>query len=79
MAIAKHEQHEREGEIFSLRHEPGLQRLRQWLFDQQQILNARWPDAAGEELTRLQGEAKMIQKQLKLLDKGPTIKPEAIK
>ena len=75
--IAKKEQHEQEREIYQARHEAGLQSLRAWLFRRRDEIAESWMELTGEELSRLQGEAKLIKKQLKMIDVGPTIKGDA--
>lgn len=79
MAISKEAQYECEVAVFANRHEQGLQNLRKWLFDKQAEINTKWMDLAGDDLLKMQGEAKLIQRQLKLIDSGPTIKQEAVK
>ncbi len=78
MAIVKQEQYECEVAIFAHRHEASAVKWRQWLLAYQADLNSKWPDATGDDLMKLQGEAKLIQRQLKMLEKGPTIKQEAV-
>ena len=72
--IVKPEQHEQELTIFACRHEVGLQALREWLFARRDDINKNWPGMLGEELVRLQGEAKTVAKLIRLIDLGPSVK-----
>ncbi len=74
--IAHQERHETEQAIFVCRSDAGLQHMRAWLYAERDMINDQWPGVEGEELVRLQGEAKIVKRQIKLLDKGPTIKGE---
>ena len=74
MAISKSERYEQESAIFQYRTEAGLQKLREWLFTRRDVINDKWMELEGDELIRWQGEAKLIKRQIKLLDQGPTIK-----
>ena len=76
MSIAKQEQHEHETAIFSYRTEAGLQSMRSWLYARRDALNKLWPLIEGDSLTRLQGEARVVNKQIELIDVGPRIKGE---
>ena len=77
MAGNKQEQYKSELDIFQLRHESGLQTMRTWLFAKRDKLNVQWIDSVGDELLRLQGEAKLVQKQIRMIDEGPTNKETA--
>jgi len=37
-------------------------------------LNRRWPDATGDDLTRMQGEARAVRRMKKIIVEGPVIK-----
>ena len=77
MALSNPEKHALELGIFQLRSEAGMQKFREWLLNRQSYLNSQWPSAVGDELLQMQGEAKLLQKQLKLLENGPTFKEAA--
>lgn len=74
MPVSKAERYEQEATIFACRTEAGLLKLRDWLYARRDEINERWMDLAGEELIKVQGEAKLLKRQIKLLDQGPTIK-----
>lgn len=79
MELSKNEQYELEIAVHHNRGDLGIIKLRQLLILRREYLNARWFNISDvDELRIMQGEAKAIASQLKLLDKGPTIKPEAI-
>ena len=73
MNIARQEEHENELAIFLSRHEGGLQALRAWLFMRRDKINGDWPVQVGDDLIRLQGEAKTVARLIKLIDIGPSI------
>lgn len=77
MAINKPEQYDMERTIFACRGESGLQSMRSWLYARRDKINEQWITADGDDLSRLQGEAKAVQKQIKLIDEGPTTKEAA--
>ena len=64
-----------ERQIFEMGHEGGVRALREWVFWYQGKINREWPGAVGEDLVRLQGEAKLAAKLIKLIDVGPSVKP----
>lgn len=74
MAIAKEAQHQNEVALHQLRFEGGVQAARAWLIERQAEIHLRWPDMTGDDLMRMQGEAKLIARLLRLIDHGPTIK-----
>lgn len=76
MSTAKQDQYDNEVAVFQYRAEAGLQALRAWLFARREGINKLWPTLEGESLTRLQGEAKLINRQIELIDAGPRIKGE---
>jgi hypothetical protein len=76
MTISKPERYELEIKIFEVRGEIGIQAIRDWLFTEQMRLNGRWPSLLDEELTQAQGAAALIQRLIKLIDVGPTMKTE---
>ena len=71
--LSKEERFKQEHTIFQSRADLGLQTLRTWLYDRQAEINLKWPGMAGEDLIRLQGEAGLIARLIKMVDKGPTI------
>ena len=73
--IAKAEQHEQEARIHACRSEAGLAAMYAWLCTRRDALNAKWPTAVGEELLQMQGEARVLAKQIRLIEQGPSIKP----
>ena len=77
MAISKSEQHAQEVAIFQYRAEAGLQKMREWLFARRDAINEQWMELIGDELLQMQGEAKLVKRQIKLLDQGPIIKETA--
>jgi len=74
MSVIKAEQHKTELDIFMCRNEPGLQALRSWMYARRDTINRDWPGMDGEDLIRLQGEARAVAKAIKLIDDGPAIK-----
>lgn len=74
--IVKPDQYAQEVKIFLCRHEAGLQALREWIMDRQAVINSAWPSKEDAELTRMQGEARLLEKLVKLMDVGPSIKPK---
>ena len=73
--IVKEERYDNELAVFASRHEAGVQALYGWLLGRQVELNAQWPSATAEELTALQGEAKLVMRLRKLIETGPVVKP----
>ena len=76
--ITKYERFETEHQIFQTRHEPGLQAMRTWLFARREEINLKWPGSLPDELVKMQGEAMLVNKLIKMIDVGPTI-PREIK
>ena len=76
--LTKEERHVQEHRIFQSRGEPGIAVFRDWLYDRQAELNRKWPDSIGEDLAKMQGEASLIARMIKMIEKGPTI-PQQIK
>jgi len=74
MPIAKQQQHEQEQAMYLLRHEPGLQALRAWIYDKRDQINNKWYNSSGDELLRWQGEARIVAALIRMLDVGPAIK-----
>lgn len=74
MEISKRERHVQEMNVFQLRNEGGLQALRAWLYREQAEVNDKWPRALLDQLPRLQGEASICAKLIRMIDIGPTIK-----
>ena len=77
MAISKPEKHANEVAIFSYRAEAGLQEMRKWLYGRRDEIAEKWIDLTGDELTQMQGEARSIRKQIKMIDQGPVNKETA--
>lgn len=73
--ISKAERYEAEVAVFQNRGDHGAQAVRTWLLVRRQELNAAWPSAAGDDLVAMQGEARQIDRLLKLIEHGPTVKP----
>ena len=71
--LSKEARHDQEHKIFQCRSEPGIQVFREWLYDEQGRVNSKWPSMTGEDLTRLQGEAGLLARLLKMIEKGPSI------
>ena len=72
--MRKQEQYEQELDIHRLAHEAGLRALRDWLYREREEINAKWPALHGEDLTRLQGEARAYASVIRMLENGPRIK-----
>lgn len=77
--ISKEERYNTEVAVHSSRHEPGLGALRDWLYLRRDEINTNWPNIVGDELSTLQGEAKMVARLIKLIEQGPIIKSERSK
>ena len=77
MTISKPERHANEVAVFLHRGDAGAQALRTWMYARRDELNEQWMDMVGEDLTRAQGEAKVVKRVIRLIDQGPTIKGEA--
>ena len=76
--IVKEERSNLEHTIYQARFDVGLQAMRDWLYGRQNELNAKWHSATGDDLIKLQGEASLVARQIKMLEKGPTV-PQQIK
>ena len=74
MSIIKAEQYKTETDIFLCRHEGGLQALRTWLFARRDRINTEWAGMTGDDLTREQGEARLVAKLIRMIDDGPTLR-----
>ena len=74
MTITKQERHQQELDITRSRHEPGIIAVHKWLCRERDDITARWFDKSGEDLVRLQGEAKIIARLIRVIEQGPTIK-----
>lgn len=75
MSIVKPEQHKNELDVFLCRNEGGIQAMRSWLYSRRERINTEWIGMVGDELTREQGEARLVAKLIRMIDDGPTIKP----
>jgi hypothetical protein len=76
VALSKQERHTQETQIFALRTETGLGVFRNYLWDATTELNRKWPGMVGEELFRAQGEQRLLNRLITLLDDGPRIKSD---
>jgi len=74
--ISKEERYNAEVAVHASRHEAGLAALRDWLYMRRDEINTNWPNIVGDELSTLQGEAKMVMRLIKLIEHGPAIKSE---
>jgi hypothetical protein len=72
--VSKQQRHEQEVEIFSFRHEQGLHVMRDWLLREQVDINRVWPGTCGDDLVRMQGEARVINRLIELIEHGPKVK-----
>ena len=71
------EKHANELAIYALRGEPGLQEMRKWLFAKRDDIGDRWTELEGNDLLKLQGEARLVKRVIKMIDQGPQIKGAA--
>lgn len=74
MDISKQERHAAEVSVHQLGHEQGIQAMRKLLFLRRDEINTSWPDAIGDALIKLQGEAKLVRKLINTIDHGPAVK-----
>lgn len=72
--IVRQEEHDLQRTVFQSRHEGGLQAIRSLLYMRRDKLNAEWPNAAPEGLSRLQGQAKEVARLIALIDEGPKVR-----
>lgn len=72
--VSKAEQYGQEQAMFERQHDPGVLAVRAWLYGRQGSINSQWPSLSGEELLRLQGEARVVAKMIRLIEHGPAIK-----
>ncbi len=72
--VSKQARHTAELLVFGCRHEAGVHAMRDLLYLTRDEINTRWPNLEGEELSRLQGEAKMVARLINLIEQGPKIK-----
>lgn len=72
--VAKQALHEAELDIFRCRTDEGVRAVRTWLFERTAEANRKWPGSTGEDLTRLQGEARLLTRLVEVIDRGPAIK-----
>jgi hypothetical protein len=56
--------------VHQLAHEPGLNAMRDLLFIRRDEINKQWLDASGDALSKLQGEAKLVDKLIRVIDHG---------
>ena len=76
MSISKQERYETENVIYTQRHDPGIVAIKQWLYIRRDELNNSWRNTISEDgnIERLQGEARMVDRLIRVIDTGPTIK-----
>jgi hypothetical protein len=74
--IAKPERHEQETALFAMRNSGELRTLLQWLHARRDEINAKWPGMSGDDLMRIQGEASLTARLIKVIEQGPSIKAE---
>ena len=72
----KQARHDVELAVFASRHDGSAHALRDWLYIRRDEINSSWYAAFGDDLIRLQGEAKLISRLIKLIEQGPSIQPE---
>lgn len=71
------DRHEQEARIFTLRHEAGVQTVRDWLYTKRDYINRTWPQLPPDsELARVQGEARLVAHLIKIIDAGPSSKTQ---
>lgn len=71
--ITKSERHDQEHTIFQTRNDAGTQAMRAWLYARRDEVNSKWTGMIGEDLMRLQGEASLVNRLIKMIDFGPTV------
>ena len=71
--IVKEERSNLEHTIYQARFDVGLQAMRDWLYVRQAEINGKWYSMTGDDLIKIQGEASTIARQIKMLEKGPTV------
>lgn len=76
MAVAKEETHRLQTEIFRARSGEGLQAMRAFLWVEKERYGRLWPLAMGADLVMMQGEMKVVQRLLDLIDTGPKVRNE---
>ena len=60
--------------VHRLRSDEGVRSLRALAWMRLERVNTIWPDAIGDELLQLQGEARSLRKIIRMIDDGPAIK-----
>lgn len=76
MSVVKEQEYARLLAISMCRNEQGLHALREQLYARRDQINRDWPGQVGENLIRLQGGAQEIARLIRMIDEGPTIKPD---
>ena len=76
MSTHREERHEQEMAVHAHRSEPGLQALRSWLYDERDAIGSKWVTMTGDDLMREQGRAMVVNKLIRMIDSGPTIRGE---
>lgn len=72
--MIKPEQYKTETDIFLCRHEAGIQAMRDWLYARRDRINTEWVGMVGDDLVREQGEARVVNRMIRLIENGPTVK-----
>lgn len=72
--INKPERYENELAIHAARGDAGSRAVHTWLCARRDELNAKWVGASGDDLTKMQGEAGMVARLIKLIEHGPSVK-----
>ena len=74
MTTTHEDRHVNEIAIYTLRGEPGLQEMRKRLYAMRDEISDKWTDLTGDDLLKLQGEARLVKKLIRMIDQGPIIK-----
>jgi len=74
MTTAHEDRHANEIAIYTLRSEPGLQEMRKWLYAKRDEISDKFMELGMDDLPKMQGEARLVKKMIKMIDQGPQIK-----
>ena len=72
--IAHDTRHGNEAAIFALRTEAGLQEMRKWLFWKRDEISDKFMEFGMDDLPKMQGEARLVKRLIRMIDHGPQIK-----